>query len=75
VHRDVASGNGGGLNNRRIQELAIWFSERAYWHFSPSALAAGALEAELREILRREVPPERVELEFERVMQEVRGVR
>jgi hypothetical protein len=32
-------------------------------------------EAELREILRKEASPERIELEFERVMKEVRGAR
>src|SRR5262249_54633928 len=71
MHRDAASGNGGGLSSRRIQELATWCSDRAYWHFSPNALAAGALDAELRTILGKEVSPERVEIEFERVMKVV----
>jgi hypothetical protein len=74
----VTATNGGaepGLSSRRIRELAIWCSERAYWHYSLNALAAGALDAELRAILRKEVSPERVEFEFERVMQEVRGGR
>src|SRR5262249_7722160 len=70
VHNAANTGNGGerGLSSRRIQELATWCSDRAYWHFSPNALAAGALEAELRAILRKEVFPEFVEIEFERVM-------
>ena len=60
-----------GLSSRRVQELAEWYSDQAYWHFSPNALAAGALDAELREILRKEMPPEHVEIEFERVMKAV----
>jgi hypothetical protein len=34
---------------------------------SPAAIAAGVLDAELREILRREVGSERAEVEFARV--------
>jgi hypothetical protein len=56
-----------GLSDRRIQEHAEWYSGRAYWHYSPAAIAAGALDAELRAILSREVGPERVEVEFARV--------
>jgi hypothetical protein len=40
-------------------------------HHSPNALAAGALDAELRAILQREAP-ELVEIEFERIMRLVR---
>jgi hypothetical protein len=77
VQNAANTGNGGepGLSSRRIQELATWCSDRAYWHYSPNALAAGALDAELREILRKEVLPEHVEIEFKRVMKEVRGAR
>jgi hypothetical protein len=64
-----------GLSSRRIQEHADWYSDQAYWHYSKNALAAGALDAELRSILRKEVSSERIELEFERVMKEVRGSR
>src|SRR5262245_42745224 len=48
VQNAANTGNGGerGLSSRRIQELATWCSDRAYWHFSPNALAAGALDAE-----------------------------
>ena len=60
-----------GLSRRRVQELADWYSDQAYWHYSPNALAAGALDAELRAILRKEVAPEHVEIEFERVMKAV----
>jgi hypothetical protein len=73
VQNAANTGNGGeqGLSSRRIQELATWCSDRAYWHYSPNALAAGVLEAELRAILRKEVLPEQVEIEFERVMKVV----
>src|SRR5215813_11732118 len=42
------------LSSRRIQELAEWCSHQAYWHYSKNALDAGALDADLREILRKE---------------------
>ena len=73
VQNAANTGNGGerGLSSRRIHELADWYSDRAYWHYSPNALAAGALDAELRAILRKEMPPEHVEIEFERVMKAV----
>ena len=73
VQNAANTGNGGerGLSSRRIHELADWYSDRAYWHYSPNALAAGALDAELRAILRKEVFPEHVEIEFERVMKAV----
>src|SRR5262245_49303363 len=57
-----------GLSSRRVQELAEWCSHQAYWHYSKNALDAGALDAELRAILRKEVPPWHVEIEFERVL-------
>jgi hypothetical protein len=57
-----------GLSSLRIQEHADWYQDQAYRNYSPAALAAGALDAELRNILRQEVGPERVEVEFERVM-------
>src|SRR5262249_54551432 len=60
-----------GLSSRRVQELAEWYADQAYWKYSKSALAAGALDAELRAILRKEVLPEHVEIEFERVMKVV----
>jgi hypothetical protein len=76
VHNAANTGNGGerGLSSRRIQELADLRSEQAYWKFSPADIAAGKLDAWLRDILRKEAP-ERIELEFERVMQVVRGAR
>src|SRR5262249_29186390 len=52
------------LSSRQVQELAEWYADQAYWKYSKSALIAGALDAELRAILRKEMPPERVELEF-----------
>jgi hypothetical protein len=56
------------LSSRRVQELAEWYSHPAYWHYSPNALAAGALDAELRAILRKEVSPGLLEIELERVL-------
>src|SRR5262245_32451131 len=56
------------LSSRRIQELAEWCSHQAYWHYSKNALDAGALAADLRAILRKEVSPWHVETEFERVL-------
>jgi hypothetical protein len=65
----TASTNGGeqSLSSRRVQELAAWYVDQAYWHYSPNALAAGELDAALRVILRKEVLPEHVEIEFARV--------
>jgi hypothetical protein len=69
VQNAANTGNGGelGLSDRRIRELADWYSEQAYWNYSPNALAVGVLDAELRDILRKEAP-ERIELEFQRVL-------
>jgi hypothetical protein len=63
--------NGGepGLSSRRIQALADWYSDQAYYQYS--VIDAGDLDAELREILRKEVFPEFVEIEFKRVMKVV----
>jgi hypothetical protein len=61
-----------GLSDRRLNEYADWYQDQAYRHYSPAALAAGELEAELRTILRREVGPECLEVEFARVMRIVR---
>ena len=71
VQNAANTGNGGerGLSSRRVQELADWYSDQAYWHYSPNALAAGALDAALRVILRKEVLPEHVEIELARVKQ------
>jgi hypothetical protein len=70
VHNAANTGNGGerNLSSRRVQEHADWYSDQAYWHYSKNALDAGALDAELRAILRKEVFSEFVEIEFERVM-------
>src|SRR5262245_34246411 len=57
-----------GLSSRRVQELAEWCSHQAYWHYSKNALDAGALDADLRAILRKEVSPWHVEIELERVL-------
>ena len=65
----TASTNGGeqSLSSRRVQELAAWYVDQAYWHYSPNAIAAGELDAALRVILRQEVLPEHVEIELVRV--------
>ena len=65
----TASTNGGerGLSSRRVRELGDWYSDQAYWHYSPNALAAGELDAALRAILRKEVSLEHVEIELARV--------
>jgi hypothetical protein len=65
----TASTNGGeqSLSSRRVQELAAWYVDQAYWHYSPNAIAAGELDAALRVILRKEVLPEHVEIELVRV--------
>src|SRR5262244_4520282 len=39
------------LSSLRVRELAEWYDDQAYRHYSPTALAAGALDAELRAIL------------------------
>jgi hypothetical protein len=66
--RHLPSERGLILSSRRVQELAEWCSHQAYWHYSKNALDAGALAADLRAILRKEVPPWHVEIEFERVL-------
>jgi hypothetical protein len=60
-----------GLSDLRIRQLAEWYTDGGYWHYSPAGIAAGALDAELRAILHRELP-DRVEVEFARVRRIVR---
>jgi hypothetical protein len=69
----TASTNGGepGLSSRRIQEHADWYSDQTYRRYNENILDTAALDAELRAILRKEVFPEFVEIEFERVMKVV----
>src|SRR5215831_16302807 len=75
IRRSVgAAENGGrlpalwqGLTSRRRRDLHERRSDRAYRHYSPNDLAAGKHDDELRAILHEEVPPEFVEIEFERV--------
>jgi hypothetical protein len=57
-----------GLSSRRVQDLAEWYSHQAYWNYSKNALDAGALDADFRAILRKEVSPWHVEIEAERVV-------
>jgi hypothetical protein len=56
------------LSDLQIRRHAEWYQERAYRRYSPAALAAGELDAELRERLRQEVGPDRAEVEFARIL-------
>jgi hypothetical protein len=62
------------LSDDRIRELAKWredcvyWEDRAYWPYSSADITSRKLDAELRAILRREVGPDRVEVEFARVL-------
>src|SRR5262245_59943056 len=56
-----------GLSSRRVQELAEWCSHQAYWRYSKNALDAGALAAELREIMRKVVPDWHVEFGLDHI--------
>ena len=60
-----------GLSRRRIQELADWYADEGYRRSHEERLDTAELDAELRAILREEVFPEQVEIEFEHVMQVV----
>jgi len=55
------------LSSRRVQELRDQYRDAEYWRFSKADIAAGKLDAWFREILRKELPPAFVEIEFERV--------
>jgi hypothetical protein len=55
-----------GLSDRRTKELAEWYLGRAFMQTRRSRL-----DAELRAILHKEVFPEHVEIEFERVIKVV----
>ena len=68
------NGNGGErrLSSLQVHEHARWYSDEAYWRYSPNAIAAGELDAALRANLCKEVLPEHVEIEFERVMKAIR---
>jgi hypothetical protein len=70
------AGNGGepGLSRRRIRELADWYQDEGHRRYSQDRLDTPELDAELRRILRAEVFPEHVEIEFERVMDVVFAV-
>jgi hypothetical protein len=63
-----------GLSPGRIRELAAWYLDRATaQHEANEAgdISSAELDADLRLILREEVFPEFVEIEFERVMKAV----
>ena len=64
-----------GLSQRRIRELADWYSDQGHQRYCEDKLDTAELDADLRLILREEVAfPEHVEIEFERVMQAVFAV-
>jgi len=63
--------NGGepGISRRRIEELADWYKDKTHQRYNEGRLDTAALDDELRAIIREEVAfPERVEIEFARVM-------
>jgi hypothetical protein len=62
-----------GLSCRRIQEHADWYQEQGHQRYNDGNLDTPKLDNELRAILRQEVFPEHVEIEFGRVMQRVFG--
>jgi hypothetical protein len=73
-HGQPVASNGGtepGLSRRRVKELADWYSDQGHQRHNENTLDTAALDAELRAILRGEVFPEFVEIEFERVMKVV----
>ena len=63
-----------GLGLRRLRELAGWYQDEGYRRHSGDNLDTAVLDAELRAILREEVFPEHVEVEFQRVMDVVFAV-
>jgi len=66
-----ASGGPSRVNTKRLFARSVRYSDQAYWHYSKNVLDAGALDAELRAILRREAAfPEH---EFERIMSSANG--
>lgn len=67
-----ATGSGQRLSDRRIAELADWYAGRARRLYSPATTVAVVLDPELRATLRREVGPERAEVEFARVLRAAR---
>jgi hypothetical protein len=61
-----------GLSSRRIRELASWYIERADQRRNGGAgLDQESLDVELSRVLRDEVLPEFLDVEFERVLDEV----
>ena len=64
-----ANGDGLGMSERRIRELAEWYQDEYHRRYNDGTLDTAKLDAELRAILREEVDlPEHVEIEFKRVM-------
>jgi len=65
--------NGGepGLSSQRIRKLADWYKDETNRRYNENKLETAALDADLRAILRKEMLPEFVEAEFERVLKAV----
>jgi hypothetical protein len=73
-HTRPSANSGPGLSRRRIQELADWYKDEGYRRSHEDRFHTAELDADLRAILREEVFPEHVEIEFECVMQVVFAV-
>jgi hypothetical protein len=73
AHAEGGNGVAEGLSQRRIVDLAHWYTERAYANAQESEgdTRTAELDAGLRQVLSEQVLPEFVEVEFERVMAEV----
>jgi len=50
-----ANGDGLGVNERRIRELADWYKDETHRRYNDGTLDVPTLDAELRAILREEV--------------------
>src|SRR5262249_18407154 len=58
-----------GISRRRIEELADWYKDKTHPRYNEGRLDTAALDDQLPAILPEEVGfPERVEIEFARVM-------
>jgi hypothetical protein len=56
-----------------MRRLADQYADWEYRRFSPNEIAAGALDAEMRATLQKEVLPEYVEIELQRIKKMARG--
>lgn len=72
-HAEGGNGLAPGLSQRRIVDLAHWYTERAYATAQETGgdTRTAELDSGLRQVLAEQVLPESIEVEFERVMAEV----